>query len=692
MELVLGETLQQRLKAGALPESEVRRLGLEIASALEAAHEAGVLHRDLKPGNIMLGERGEAKILDFGLAKQFATGAHAGDTTVTSLTAPETVLGTLAYMAPEQTLGKPLDVRSDLYSLGVVLFEMATGRRPFEAEQSFALASAILHEPPPSPRKLAPTLSRALEAVILKCLAKEPAERYASAKALIHDLKAGAPGALGERRRGAVLMFAGSAVAIAATLALLFDAGGIRSRISGGDRIRSLAVLPLANLSNDPEQMYFADGMTDELTTTLSQIGGFNVISRSSAMRYRGSTKSVRQIARELGIQAVIEGSVMRVGDHVRISAQLVEARHEHNLWAQTYERGLADVLKLQSEVALTVAQQIRAQVSPDARERLTATKAVDPAAHEAYLKGRFRANQDNGPSYQAIDYFQQAIAIDPGYAVAYAGLSDAYAGLSSIWMSPAEAMSKARAAAHRALELDPNLAAAHASLAYVLGFYDWKWPDAEAEFKRSIALNPGESIAHQNYGYLLTVNRRFDEAGRQVGRAHELDPLSPITSFVRLWPIYQSRHFDQTIIEAQKVVNDFPDFSLPHVVLGQARFFTGDREGALREFNIGYQMDHNLYFLAWQGYVRAVEGQRARADEVLERLKARSDTTYVQPYYMALVNVGLGDDTEALRWLSKGVDLRSEEVVFLQVDPALDPLRSDPRYSALLKRVGFAP
>ena len=326
MELVLGETLQQRLKAGALPEAEVRRLGLQIASALEAAHEAGVLHRDLKPGNIMLGERGDVKILDFGLAKHFTTGAHAGDTTLTALTAPETVLGTLAYMAPEQTLGKPLDVRSDLYSLGVVLFELATGRRPFEAEQSFALASAILHEPPPSPRKLAPKLSRALEAVILKCLAKEPSERYATARALIHDLKAGAPGALSERRRNAALAFTGSTLAIAAMLALLFDAGGIRSRISGADRIRSLAVLPLANLSNDPEQMYFADGMTDELTTTLSQIGGFNVISRSSAMRYRSSTKSVREIARELGIQAVIEGSVMRVGTRFESA---------HNWWTR---------------------------------------------------------------------------------------------------------------------------------------------------------------------------------------------------------------------------------------------------------------------------------------------------------------------------------------------------------------------
>jgi serine/threonine protein kinase/tetratricopeptide (TPR) repeat protein len=693
MELVLGETLQQRLKAGALPESEVRRLGLQIAGALEAAHDAGVLHRDLKPGNIMLSERGDVKILDFGLAKRLTTGAQAGDTTMTALTTPETVLGTLAYMAPEQTLGKPLDVRSDLYSLGVVLFELATARRPFEDEQSFALASAILHQPPPSPRKFAPKLSRAIEAVILKCLAKEPAERYESAKALIHDLKAGAPTALGERRRNAALLFAGGAIAVAAMLALLFDVGGVRMRLSGSDRIRSLAVLPLANLSGDPSQMYFADGMTDELTTTLSQIGGFSVISRASSMRYRGSTKSVREIAHELGIQAVIEGSVMRVGNEVRISAELVEARHEHNLWAQTYQRNLADVLKLQSEVALTVAQQIRAQISPVVRTRLALTKPVDPAAHEAYLKGRFKANQDDKLSFsQSIVYFQQALAIDPTYAVAYAGLSSAYAGESSIWTPAAEAMPKAREAARHALELDPGLAAAHASLAYVLGFYDWRWSESEAEFKRAIELDPGEATAHQNYGYLLTVNRRFDEARREVNLAHDLDPLSPMSSYLRLFPIYEGRHYDEAIAESQKTIKDFPDFALPRLVLAQSLFMKGDRAGALRELNAGYGIDRNHNLLAWTGYVHAASGAREPALAALRELEAPNDSVYIQPYLLALVNVGLGEKDKALKWLERGVEARSEEVVFLNVDPAMDPLRTDPGYAELLKRVGFAP
>ena len=420
---------------------------------------------------------------------------------------------------------------------------------------------------------------------------------------------------------------------------------------------------------------------------------GLTVISRSSAMQYRKSKKPLRQIARELGVQGAVEGTVRRAGDQVRISAQLVDARSERPLWGRSYQRDLADVLSMQSDVALTIVGQIRLSLTPDVKARLTTPRKINPEAHEAYLRGRSNVSQYTRESFtRALEYFQRAIEIDPTYAEAYAGLSNTYYSLSSAWLPAAEAMPRARAAAAKALELDPQLASAHASLATVEAFYDWQWGDAEREFSRAIELNPSEPTAHQNYGNLLVIHRRFEEAERELQRAHEIDPLSPFISFYGLFPANLGRNYARAIAQGRKVAAEYPTFSFPHLILGQAYFFSGDRGRAMEEVDRAYELESNPCFLAWKAYMLAASGDRRPARQLLGRLQAMTETTYVQPYFFAIVHAGLGEKDLAFRWLDKAAEERAEELHFLQVDPALDSLRDDPRFARLLRQVGFAP
>jgi len=698
---VPGITLDTKISLGALPEAEVISLGIQLAQGLAAAHEQGVIHRDLKPGNLRLTPDGRLKILDFGLARLIEP---EGDGTLTAtLTKSQEVTGTLPYMAPEQLRGQKADLRTDIWAAGAVLYEMATGERPFKEQTAPALAADIIHKAPPAPRSLKPDMSPGLEAIIRRCLEKEPEKRYQSANQLAIDLRRlQTPGAgvtsvatakfPSRRRRG--LIAAGSAVFCMLALLFALNVGGWRERLLRGVNqgpIESLAVLPLQNLSRAPDQDYFADGMTEELTTELAQIGGLRVISRTSTMRYKGTQKAMADIAKELGVDAVIEGSVDRSGDEVRISVQLINARTDSDLWARSYQRNLRDILAMQSEVARAIAGEIRVQLTPLEEARLGRPRAVNPAAYEAYLQGRYHWNFHTSDHLQkALAEYQRAIQLDPSYALAYVGLSEVYHILPvNADVAPQEVLPKAKDAALKALELDPQLSDAHAALAFVLDQYDWDWAGAEREYKRAIELSPNNSNARAYYSRLLTVLGRHSEAIAEGERARELDPMSTLASFLLGMAYSYARQYDRAARELAQCLEINPKFWPAHIFLGQVYEQQGRYADALAEFSKAEGPTHLA--TSQIGHVYAVSGKRAKAEQALKDLTTRAKERYVSPVYFARIYTGLGQKDQALEWLERGYAVRDSQIELIAVEPTYDSLRSDPRFIDLLRRLNLS-
>jgi TolB-like protein len=567
------------LAAGPLSEKEVIRLGMQLSDGLAAAHEHGVVHRDLKPGNLRLTSDRRLKILDFGLAKLRQPLA---ETAVTeSSLQSHSISGTLPYMAPEQLSGEEVDARTDIHGAGFVLYEMATGQRPFAEVKSGQLIGALMRKAPIPPTTLNPKVSAELERIIGKCVEKDPENRYQSAKELAIDLRRlGGPSTTATavqkmERRTLNLISAVGALSVTVCIALFaLNVGGWRDRLLGkavAPPIRSLAVLPLANLSEDPGQEYFVDGMTEELITNLSTISGLRVISRTSTMQYKGSKKPLPKIAQELNVEAVMEGSVRRVGDRVRITLQLLEAASERHLWSSSFDRNLKDILTLQSEVAQTVAREVKLSVAASVSGHVASARTVDPEAYEACLRGRYFLNKWTPDGLkQASAHFQHSIDIDSTFASAYAGLADAYIWSASARYQPAsEAFPRARAAALKALELDEQLAEAHVSLAAIMYQFDWNWVGAEQEYRRAIALNPNSSEAHFGYGFYLATMGHMDEAIIEAKRALELDPLTPTTNLQLGWVLYYARRHDESIAQLTKTLDLAPDLAFAHMELG---------------------------------------------------------------------------------------------------------------------------
>ncbi|MBI2956055.1 MAG: protein kinase, partial [Acidobacteria bacterium] len=707
MEYVAGTSLAEKLAAGPLPEKEVARLGQQLADGLAAAHEQNVVHRDLKPSNLRLTPDARLKILDFGLAKLLRP---APDEAVTADSLTEShlgVAGTLPYMSPEQLRGEPVDARTDIYAAGCVLYELATGHRPFQEKLSTTLTDAILHQPAPPPARLQPSLSPELERIILKCLEKDPENRYQSAKELLVDLRRlaapsvptyapsrAAPAAgIPVSRRQAILRWGTVGLgALLAVLALLLalNPGGLRQRLFGTPppKIQSLAVLPLENLSRDPEQDYFADGMTDALTAELSKISALKVISRTSAMQYKGAKKPAPQIARELDVDALLEGSVLREADQVRITVQLIHGPTDQHLWADSYQRELRSILALQSDVARAVSQQIQITLTPQEQSRLAVSRPVNPDAYEAYLRGRYWASRfapDAIP--KSLDYFQRALALDPAYAPAYAGLAEAYTTMAFASVSPPrDVYPKARAAAERALELDDTLAEAHLSVGWIQVVYDWNWSGAETSFRRALELSPNSPMAHSFYSILLSVLGRHDEAIAEARRARELDPLSPLTNINLGWRFHNAGRFQQALEQYQHTLELEPNFlaarqNLAAIYTAQGRY----QEAQAELSQLEPLFSQAPILLAELGRTYALSGKKAEALRLAQRLETLSQQRYLQSYWLAALFAALGDPDRAFARLEEAYVQRDGWLIFLNVDQRFESLRSDPRFPALL-------
>lgn len=501
---------------------------------------------------------------------------------------------------------------------------------------------------------------------------------------------------VGKLLTGPVFILSASALAILAVLVFGFNTGNLRTRIFAGARspeIHSLAVLPLTNLSGDPEQEYFADGMTDELITDLAHISALRVISRTSVMHYKGTAKTLPQIARELNADAVLEGSVQRSGDQVRIRAQLIYAPADRHLWAESYEGSSRDVLDLQNKVATEIARQIKIQVTPEEKTRLASARPVNLEAHEAYLKGRYYLNQRNEKGFQqSVQYFDDATQKDPTYPLGYAGLADSYILLGEYSLLPAkDAFPKARTAATRALELDDKLAEAHNAVAAVKVDYDWDWAGAEREFRRAIELNPGYATAHQWYAELLTQLGRYEEALAEIKLAQQLDPFSLIINVVRGDTLRSAGEYDSAIQQLNSTLEIDPNFAHAHFHLGMTYLRKEAYADAIVEFQKAVSLSPNVTdYKGGLGYAYAVAGRRAEAHKVLEDLKARSQKNYVPWFYIAGIYAGLGEKDQAIAHLEKAYSQREQGLAVMKREPMFDPLRSDPRFQDLLRRMNL--
>ena len=711
MEFVSGRSLAEQIPEDGLPVETVIRYGEQIADALAHAHERGVIHRDLKTPNVIVMPGGRVKVLDFGLAKHMTPGEITLKTqSISTLTSEGAIVGTMHYMAPELFRGEPADARSDVWALGVVLYEMANGKRPFRGRTSYELSSMILHDSPPPLRDNVPL---GLRSVIEHCLAKEPAQRYQHAseiRAALEALRTNsavipasaiqasailAPPAAPDSRFGRAVLAVSAVAALLLITTLVWKLVEVKWRGSpavGAASIQSLAVLPLENLTGDPKQDYFADGMCDALITELSQVKKLRVISRTSVMQYKDKHESPAQIAQELGVDALVEGSVLRSDDRVRISAELVQPQTGQNLWARSYERTVTDILALQSDVARDIVTQIQIQLTQPEQERLAKTRTVVPAAYDAYLQGNYYVAKRTGESVtQSVSDYRQAIQLDPTYAPSYAGLAGALTLAADYKDVPSsQVLPEAEAAAVKALQLDDNLASAHAVLGQIRA-YRLEWPGVLDEFKRAIELNPGDANSHHWYGLALASAGRSDEAISEMKLAQELDPRSLIINANLSWVYYLAGKYDEAVAQAQKTVAMDPSFAVAHGCLGQAYLARREYANALRELQQALALSGNeTSFKAELGNAYAVAGKKPEALVILHELLQMSSQQYVSPYSIALVYAGLDQKDEAFRWLDKAYDERSVRLINIAVHPRFASLHSDPRFAALLQRIGL--
>jgi serine/threonine protein kinase/Tfp pilus assembly protein PilF len=647
MAYVEGRSLKERAKSGALDVEEAVDIAVQVAAGLKEAHEKGIVHRDIKPANIMLTEKGQAKITDFGLAK-LSWGAD--------LTKTSTIMGTVAYMSPEQARGEEVDHHTDIWSLGAMLYEMLTGKRPFQKSHEQALIYSILNEEPKPLSSFRSDIPKYLEQVVNKALQKDLELRYQNVQEFIQNLRKTLP-------------------------------------VTVTKAVKSIAVLPFTNMSADPEQEYFCDGMAEELINALTHIKDLRVVARTSAFSFKGKDVDIGEIGKKLRVDKVLEGSVRKAGNRLRITAQLINVEDGYHLWSERYDREMEDIFAIQDEVTLAIVDKLKVDLLGEGKAKLVKRHTEDSEAYNLYLKGRYFWNKRTGDGLKkAIEFFQKAIENDPSYAPAYSGLADSFSVLGFYgFSSPREAFPKAKAAAQKALEIDDTLDEAHASIAYISIFYDWNWDTAERSIKRALELNPGCPTAHHIYAAYFAIMGRFNEAIAEMKRSVEIDPLS-----IRLHTelgnyLGWSGRLDEAIEQLQKTLEMDQNFGLAHGHIGLCYAHKKRYEEAIRATQKAIEiMGKSPFFLGYLANIYAKAGKKKRAEEILHELEGISKKRYVPAVSVANIYAELGDFDKAFEWMKKAYEEHDVFMAMLKTRREFEKLRSNPRVKVLLKKIGL--